>query len=194
MNTCISCGKTISSEDLSFRALEVRTLPIRDLKGEHKVQALGNFTDHSVCRDCAVKQLEMEKNPMQAVKKQLVMFGSILLVGIALLAVSLVLLDSERIYLVLAFAAIAGGILGLIGALRDGRERKEELDKLSATDQLEEAAWSLVVKNAPSKEGDNDLTYIPITERTLKRKNGDLMILYHLLPEIANEAYDRIHE
>ena len=37
------------------------------------------------------------------------------------------------------------------------------------------------------------LTYIPISEKTLRRKNGDLMILYHLLPEIAVEAWNRIH-
>lgn len=46
---------------------------------------------------------------------------------------------------------------------------------------------------APKKENENDLTYIPINEQTLRRKNGDLMILYDLLPEIAVQAWNRLH-
>ena len=51
----------------------------------------------------------------------------------------------------------------------------------------------MYLAEAPKKENDNDLTYIPICEKTLARKNGDLMILYHLLPEIAVEAWNRLH-
>jgi len=40
----------------------------------------------------------------------------------------------------------------------------------------------------------NDLTYIPVNGKSLKRKNGDLMILYGLLPEIAVEAWKRMHK
>ena len=46
---------------------------------------------------------------------------------------------------------------------------------------------------APKKHDINDITYIPVDEETLARKNGDLMILYDLLPEIAIEAHKRIH-
>ena len=46
----------------------------------------------------------------------------------------------------------------------------------------------------PKKDGDNDLTYIPITEKTLAMKNGDLMIMYDLLPEIAKEAWNILHD
>ena len=47
---------------------------------------------------------------------------------------------------------------------------------------------------APKKEDVNDLTYIPVNGKSLKRKNGDLMILYGLLPEIAVEAWKRMHK
>ena len=47
---------------------------------------------------------------------------------------------------------------------------------------------------APKKENENDLSYIPVNEKTLARKNGDLMILYHLLPEIAVEAWNKLHK
>ena len=39
----------------------------------------------------------------------------------------------------------------------------------------------------------NDITYIPVDEETLARKNGELMIRYDLLPEIAFAAHKRIH-
>ncbi|MBQ5951399.1 MAG: hypothetical protein IJL66_04580 [Lachnospiraceae bacterium] len=45
----------------------------------------------------------------------------------------------------------------------------------------------------PKKDKDIDLTYIPVDQKTMQRKNGDLMILYDLLPEIALQAYDRVH-
>ena len=61
------------------------------------------------------------------------------------------------------------------------------------SEALEEAAWDVYLAEAPKKEGQNDLTYIPVNEKTLARKNGDLMILYRLLPEIAVEAWKRIH-
>ena len=50
------------------------------------------------------------------------------------------------------------------------------------------------IDGAPKKNDINDITYIPVNEETLARKNGDLMILYELLPEIAIEAHKRIHE
>ena len=46
---------------------------------------------------------------------------------------------------------------------------------------------------SPRKEGSEDLTYIPINEKTLARKNGDLMVLYGLLPEISVQAWNRLH-
>ena len=34
---------------------------------------------------------------------------------------------------------------------------------------------------------------LPVNKKTRSRKNGDLMILYNLLPEIAVEAWKRLH-
>ena len=48
--------------------------------------------------------------------------------------------------------------------------------------------------DSPKKEGDNDLTYIPVTEKVLSMKNGGLMIEYKLLPAIAVQAWERLHE
>jgi hypothetical protein len=50
-----------------------------------------------------------------------------------------------------------------------------------------------MLEGAPKKDDINDITYIPVDEKTLARKNGDLMVLYDLVPEIAVEAHKRIH-
>ena len=51
-----------------------------------------------------------------------------------------------------------------------------------------------LLQTAPKKEGENDLTYIPATEKVLAMKNDDLMIEYKLLPAIAVQAWERLHE
>ena len=38
------------------------------------------------------------------------------------------------------------------------------------------------------------LKIVPVTEKTLTMKIGDLMIEYHLLPAIAVQAWERLHE
>ena len=77
--------------------------------------------------------------------------------------------------------------------MEEGTEKAASLRALPEQDALAEAAWDVYLAEAPKKENENDLSYIPIDEKTRARKNGDLMILYHLLPEIAVEAWKRIH-
>ena len=54
MEKCIACGKDAK---ITFRALEVQTLHVRDLDREKRVQALGDFHDFAVCRECAKTKL-----------------------------------------------------------------------------------------------------------------------------------------
>ena len=63
---------------------------------------------------------------------------------------------------------------------------------LRRADAEEEAAWEAFSNALPKKDEDNDLTYIPINKKTLAMKNGDLMIMYNLLPEIAKKAWSEI--
>ena len=91
-------------------------------------------------------------------------------------------------------AAMLCGILGIGSVVTDARKRRAEYEGYTADRAIREAAWEAVVKNAPKKNGDEDLSYIPVTPETLSMKNGDLMIMYKLLPEIAVEAWKRIHQ
>ena len=69
---CIRCG---SPSALPVRALEIRTLPVRGLSGERRVQALGNEITGGVCESCAKEQLNLSLSPLRAAKNQLISLG-----------------------------------------------------------------------------------------------------------------------
>ena len=191
-NECIKCGGPVSSP---VRALEVRTLHVRSIGGERRVQALGEEKESAVCKACAQKQLELSLNPAKAAKPQFVPFGIVFAAGLVIIALTLLLIkESRQVFILLGIAALVCGVLGIYDALRKAKEKAASLRSLPETEALEEAAWDVFLAEAPKKEDDNDLTYIPVNEKTLRRKNGDLMILYKLLPEIAVEAWNRLHK
>ena len=188
---CIRCG---SPAAYPIRALEVRTLPVRGLGGERKVQALGDEKQDGVCEHCAQEQLKLSLDPVRAVKPQLIRFGAVFAAGLLIEAVTFLFLkDNRQVFLLLGIAALVCGILGIYDALKKAKEKAASLRALPEAEALQEAAWDVFIAEAPKKEDVNDLTYIPVNEKTRSRKNGDLMILYHLLPEIAVEAWKRLH-
>ena len=190
-NKCIRCG---SRADWSVSALEVRTLPVRGLGGERKIQALGDEKQSGVCERCAQEQLNLSLDPVRAVRPQLVRFGAVFAAGLLIEAVTFLFLkDNRQVFLLLGIAALICGMLGIYDFLKKAKEKSASLRAMPKTEALEEAAWDVFVDEAPKKEDINDLTYIPVSEKTRSRKNGDLMILYHLLPEIAVEAWKRLH-
>ena len=188
---CIRCG---SPAAYPIRALEVRTLPVRGLGGERKVQALGDEKQGGVCEHCAQEQLKLSLDPVRAVKPQLIRFGAVFAAGLLIEAVTFLFLkDNRQVFLLLGIAALVCGILGIYDALKKAKEKAASLRALPEAEALQEAAWDVFIAEAPKKEDVNDLTYIPVNEKTRSRKNGDLMILYNLLPEIAVEAWKRLH-
>ena len=188
---CIRCGGPAA---YPIRAIEVRTLPVRGLGGERKVQALGDEKESCVCERCAREQLNLSLDPVRAVKPQLVRFGAVFAAGLLIEAVTFLFLkDNRQVFLLLGIAALICGVLGIYDVLKKAKEKSASLRALPEAEALEEAAWDVFVAAAPKKEDVNDLTYIPVNEKTRSRKNGDLMILYHLLPEIAVEAWKHLH-
>ena len=188
---CIRCG---SPAAYPIRALEVRTLPVRGLGGERKVQALGDEKQSGVCERCAREQLNLSLDPVRAVKHRLIRFGAVFAAGLLIEAVTFLFLkDNRQVFLLLGIAALVCGVLGIYDVLNKAKEKSASLRALPEAEALEEAAWDVFVDESPKKEDVNDLTYIPVNEKSRSRKNGDLMILYHLLPEIAVEAWKRLH-
>ena len=188
---CIRCG---SPAAYPIRALEVRTLHVRSLGGERRVQALGDEKQSAVCQACARASLELSMNPLRAAKPQLIPFAAVFAAGILVGIVTLLFVKEKQVFLLLSIAALLCGALGIFDVLRKAREKDRTLRALPEAEALKQAAWDVYLSESPKKESENDLSYIPINEETLARKNGDLMILYHLLPEIAAEAWKRLHK
>ena len=90
-------------------------------------------------------------------------------------------------------AAAVGGLLGIVGTVREQFRCREQYRQFPEAQALENAAWEAAVRCAPHKCGDHDLTYIPDTADTMAMKNGDLMLSYELLPEIAVQAWNILH-
>ena len=189
---CVRCGGEAA---YPVRAIEVRTLHVRSLGGEKRVQALGDDKESAVCEACARAQLELSLDPVKAAGPALLRFGAVFIVGILIIAAALLFVkESRQVFILLGIAALACGALGIYDALRKAKEKAASLAALPEAEALEEAAWDVFTAEAPKKEDVNDLTYIPVNGKSLKRKNGDLMILYGLLPEIAVEAWKRMHK
>ena len=191
MLKCLKCGH---ESDFAFRALTIRTLPVRDLSGEKKVQAIGDFQDFGVCASCAAQTLSVKKDIRRNVGKKFGGFALVAVAGILLEAAAFLFLNAERVYVLLGLAAIACGLIGMYSSAKDGMEEKNRISSMSNEDALRYAAWACVLENAPKKDLDADLSYIPVDRETRKRKNGDLMILYDLLPQIAVKAHKMICE
>ena len=188
---CVRCG---GEAVYPVKALEVRTLHVRSIGGEKRVQALGDEKTGSVCEACAREQLALSLDPIRASRPQLAAFGAVIAAGILIGAAALLFVkESRQVFLLLGIAALVCGALGVYEALRKAKEKAAALRALPEAEALEESAWDVYIAEAPRKEDVNDLTYIPVNEKTLRRKNGDLMVLYKLLPEIAVEAWKRLH-
>ncbi|WMJ84671.1 hypothetical protein ACS3UN_05970 [Oscillospiraceae bacterium LTW-04] len=188
MADCLKCANAAA---YPFRVLEIRTLHVRDITGEKRVQALGELKSYAVCKSCAATHLEKVKNPIATAFKRIVAFGAILALG---LIMTVVFQHANSALRLMGFAAIICGVLGLISSAQSTRKHQQLFAGLDTEQALAFSAWEVMLENAPKKSADADLTYIPINEKTLAAKNGDLMILYDLLPEIAVQAHRILHQ
>lgn len=187
MGNCIKCKRAAKYE---FRVLEVQTLPIRDLGGEHKVQALGKFRKYGVCACCAREYREKSVDFRRSILPKLAGFMAVLILGVLLVCFFWRTNGPLRLS---GLAAVFCGVAGSAGMAADYRKRVEAYKRESSSAGEKRAAWELLLACAPRKSEDSDLTYIPVTEETLAMKNGDLMVAYDLLPQIAVRAYELIH-
>ena len=186
---CVKCGADHAERE--FKVLQVQTLHVRDIGKTSRVQVLGDFEQYGVCERCTKEKYDATVDNGALVRKTWLLYGSLVVIGAALAWFN------WNVNSVLQFTGLGllfGGGLTLMGKLKTVNAKKIQLLMLSDEEALEQCAWEAMVDGAPKKNDVNDITYIPVNEKTLARKNGDLMILYELLPEIAIEAHKRIHE
>ena len=186
---CVKCGCDHAAR--AFKVLQVQTLHVRDLGKTSRVQALGDFEEYAVCEACTKEKYDSIVDNSAQVRKTCLIYGLLAVIG------GLLAWFNWNVNSMLQFSGLGmliGGGLCLYGGLKRANAKKIQLLMLSDEEAMEQCAWEAMVDGAPKKNDINDITYIPVNEKTLARKNGDLMILYELLPEIAIEAHKRIHE
>lgn len=185
---CIKCGKDEMA--YHFQVLQVQTLHVRDFGKTSRIQTLGDFEEYDVCASCAEEKYQYYMNDRSAMLKNVLLFGSLMVIGLIL---AVVFWNGESVFRLTGLGMLLGGGLCLFNGLQLATRKKRELLAMPKEEALYRCAWECMVDGAPKKHDINDITYIPVDEETLARKNGDLMILYDLLPEIAIEAHKRIH-
>lgn len=185
---CIHCGN--DTNNYHFRVLQVQTLHVRDLGGEKRVQALGDFEEYEVCAACAEEKYNTHMQGQGVLLKSILPY---LILGLAGFVVTMVFLKGNGAFRLLGLGMLVCGLLGTYSNAQSIGRKRRELSVKAREDALYDCAWECLLESAPKKNDVNDITYIPVDEKTLSRKNGDLMILYDLLPEIAVQAYKRIH-
>ena len=186
-NTCIVCGSNETKFKFDYQV--VQTFHIRDLSGEKRVQALGERDSGCLCEACMQKRLKDNLNPTKLLFKRLTLFFVLFAIG---LGVAIFFFKKDTTLFMFGLAAIACSLMVGYSRIRSVTRRKKEFKAYTQKDAEEEAAWEAFSNALPKKDEDNDLTYIPINKKTLAMKNGDLMIMYNLLPEIAKKAWSEI--
>ena len=176
----------------AFHALEVHTLHIRDFGGERLVQSLGNFKDFEVSAACAESEARAVLFPVKRIFIKSLPFMILLLIGLGLsLTISL---NDNLITAIRAIGplAIFCGVSGIISVTKKILEQKKFLSSIPFEQALEISAWQYALMKAPKKFNDNDLTYIPINDATLKLTAKELAEKYNLLPAISEKAFNII--
>lgn len=173
-----------------YQALEVLTFHIRDLSGHRRIQGIGEYVTGDVCRECAEKRLDDILHPFRKPTVIQIVMALVTALGIGLIA------SMHRygmFYISTGVFFVVGGILYLVGTYRSASKKMAEFASYKQEEALDRAAWDLLEEKLPKKAGENNITYIPINPQTMKRKNGDLMVLYNLLPENAVEIHKQLH-
>ncbi|MBR4196869.1 MAG: hypothetical protein IKQ95_09190 [Synergistaceae bacterium] len=196
--SCLQC-KNDSPDAIKFRLLEVHTLHIRDFDGEKIIQALGEFQDYEICTACALRGARVFLYPAKLILRKCFPFVILLLAGM-ILSLLLTVNDSwpglEGIFAVKAIGplSVVVGLSGIFANVREILRVRESVSKMNHDEALRFSAYSLVLKNAPKKYQDNDITYIPVSKESQNMTPSQLAEKYNLLSAIAVKAHKLIQE
>lgn len=189
---CLKCG-TDSPDVLKFRVLEVHTLHIRDFSGERIIQALGESNEYEICTACASEEVQALLLPAGRIVRMCLPFVLLGTVG-AVLSVLLTFGDFMPAIRVIGPLAVIVGVIGTAGKIRDILRERESVSKMNHDEAVRYSAWQLLLRYAPKKFGDNDITYIPVSKDTLNMTPSLLAENYDLLPSISVKAHEIMHE
>ena len=171
--------------------LEVHTLHVRDFDGEKLIQALGEEKVLSVCAACVSEEMRASLFPAGRILRACSGFGGLVLAGLVM-TLTLSLRDVMSALRVIGPMAVFVGVSGIAGKVREILKVRRNLEGMSEDGRLKACAWECVMKSAPKKYEDNDITYILIDEAE-KLTPEELAMKHNLLPPIASKAYEVMH-
>ena len=188
---CIACNKETGTE---VKVLQLRTMHVRGLTGEDKYQVPDDaVTSFGVCENCARQWLAQTGWKGQPARRKMLAFSLVLCAGIV---IAVVFRGKDQVLLTTGLAAVFCGIAGLCTTYRGSMAEKTRFLAMSEKEAMEEAAYKVLLQHAPAKmksqNGDWNITYLPVTEKTLKTKPGDLMVMYDIQPAVAKEVMQKI--
>ena len=192
---CLRCGKSDNGNGYAFRAIEIHTLHIRDFGGERRVQSVGDFREFDICEECAELELQAAVSRKAALRRCLP-FVVVFVLG-AVLTLTVTVKSGVTALRIPGPAALFCGAAGCLSSLRDAARRARFMRGMNREDALRQSAWDSVLKFAPRKFNENDLTYIPQNfsdSSKEKQTPEDLITNYDLLPPIAERAFQLLQE
>lgn len=172
---------------IKIHTLEVHTLHIRDFGGERLIQALGNFRDFEISTACVESEARALLYPGRRIFVKSLPFVALIIIGI-ILVLTLSVKSEIPALKALGFMAIFVGLSGIISEVRKNLATRKTFQAMTPDERLKYSTWQCVLKIAPKKYNDNDLTYIPVDDDTKKLSVKELGEKYNLLPAIADKA------
>lgn len=188
MADCKACG---GRADRELNLKEVLTLHVRDLGGEKRVQALGHDVQMALCHGCLDRYIETITKPVAQIKKAVLLFGGIVLAGLLIVLVLPAVIGVDM--RLAGFGAIGLGVFGFVKRYQAIEQRKAEALKAGTQKNRETYLMEYVHTLLPKKEGENDLSYVPMNEATAAMNIGTLAATHALLPEIARQLLEQLH-
>ena len=176
---------------LFFRVLEVHTLHIRDFGGERIIQALGEFKNFEIGMACAQSELQAVLFPAKKIFKKTFPFLILFIAGIIFTFTLANKFDVAAIKILGIIAAFCG-VSGTISETRKILIQRKNFLSMPHDEAIKNSAWQCVLKIAPKKFGDNDLTYIPVDDEVKNFSVKELAEKYNLLESISRKALELI--
>ena len=187
MAECKGCA---GKADIVLPLQEVLTLRVRGMDGEKRVQALGQEMEAGLCHACLDQYIGRLAEPKEEIRKAAMMFGGIGLAGLAMFFIPASSLGFD--FRFPGAGAFAIGALGFIRRYQAIQERKKAIVCAGTEENREAYTLECFHKLLPKKEGENDLSYVPLRDREAAMNIGTLAAAYGLLPGIAQQLSLRL--
>ncbi|MDD4011067.1 MAG: hypothetical protein PHI83_02880 [Sphaerochaetaceae bacterium] len=184
---CVACKTNESSMD--FRVIEVRTTKTRDAGGRiSRVQELCGISEMGACESCIQRRLDEISNPAREFFPSCKYSVLLLIIGILLIAKPL-----GNAYIVVGAACIAVCIFKIVDFFKKAMSKKRSFARFSKNNARFVAAWECLGRSAIKRDASSLVSFIPITDATMKMKKEDFVNYYGLTHENAGKLFREIH-